>query len=119
MKANLEPTSCILSSQEKGKHSIDSIDTAHIHMKPSIKKYYRVQELTIYNIVTTVIKEFQESFDTTGLTNLLTINKHISVIIPNTIHWLQTNFSPLVTPNMTTKNKPKSRRDGWRSHLQL
>ena len=35
-------------------HSIPSSP----RMKASIKKYYRVQELTIYNVVTTVVKEF-------------------------------------------------------------
>ena len=42
-------------TRKKGKHSIDSIDTSPIRMKPSIKKYYRVQELTLYNVITTVI----------------------------------------------------------------
>ena len=76
-------------------------------MKPSIKKYDRVQELTIYNVITTVFKEFWKSFDTTNLTNLLAINKHFSVMIPNTIRWLHTNFSPLLDPQHDYKEKNK------------
>ena len=98
MRVNSEPTFCILLSQEKGKHFIDPIDTAPIRMKPSIKKYYQVQELTIHKVITTVIKEFQEGFNTTNLTNLLAINNHFSVMIPKTICWLHTDFSSLNNP---------------------
>ena len=77
-------------------------------MKPSINKYYWVQELTIYNVISTVIKEFWESFDTTNLTNLLATNKHFSVMIQNTIRWFHTNFSPLCDPCHDYKEKSKN-----------
>ena len=74
-------------------------------MKPSIKKYYQVQELTLYNVITTVIKECRESFSTTHLTNISTINKHFSVMIPNTMRWLKTDFSLLCKPRHDYKHQ--------------
>ena len=46
-------------TKKKGKQ-IEFDNRAHSspRMKASLKKYYRVQELTIYNVITTVIKEF-------------------------------------------------------------
>ena len=64
-------------------------------MKASIMKYYRVQELTIYNVITTVIKEFREDFTSTDLANLCLVNKDFSKMIPSTIRWLKIDFSPL------------------------
>ena len=69
----------------KGKHSTDSIYAAPVCMKHSIKKYYRVQELTLYRIITMVIKEFWDRFNPTNLINLSKINNKFSIIIPNTI----------------------------------
>ena len=43
-------------TKKKGKHSNIDHDWPIICMRPSITKYYRVEELTIYNIITTVIK---------------------------------------------------------------
>ena len=64
-------------------------------MKASIKKYYRVQELGIYNVITTVIKEFWEDFTSTDLVHLCLVNKDFSKMIPNTIRLLKINFLPL------------------------
>jgi hypothetical protein len=64
-------------------------------MTASIKKHYRVQELTPYQVITAVIKEFWESFNMTNMTNLLAIHADFSVMIPKTIRWLQIDFSPL------------------------
>ena len=85
-------------TRKKGKHSIDPIDPAPIRMKPSIKKYYQVQELKIYNIITMVITEFLESFNTTNMKNLLAINADFSVMIPKTMCWLKIDFSLLRKP---------------------
>ena len=69
-------------------------------MKASILKHYRVQELTIYNVITSVIKEFREDFTSTDLTNLCLVNKDFSKMIPSTIRWLKVDFSPLREPRL-------------------
>jgi len=64
-------------------------------MSPSIKKYYQVQDMTLYNVITTVIKEYRTSFYSTDLHNLSSINHDFSKMIPNSIRWLALDFSPL------------------------
>ena len=63
-------------------------------MLPSIKKYYRFQELTLYNVITTVIKEYRASFTSKDLQYLSSINHDFSKMIPNTIRWLALDFTP-------------------------
>ncbi len=43
-------------TKKKGKHSCRVPEQQIIRMRPNITKYYRVQELTIYNVITTVIR---------------------------------------------------------------
>ena len=67
-------------------------------MLPSIRKYYQVKELTLYNVITLVIKEYRDSFTSTDIINLSRINRDFSSMIPKTIRWLQLDFSPLCEP---------------------
>ena len=81
-------------------------------MLPFVKKYYRVQELTLYNVITTGIKKYWDSFDSTDVNNLSRINGDFSTMIPNTIHWLLLDFSPLqeLRYNFKSQTKISSRR---------
>jgi hypothetical protein len=85
-------------AKRKGKHSHEPDFVHPTRMSPSIKKYYRVQELSLYNVITTVIKEYRASFTSTDLQNLSSINRGFSRMIPNTIRWLRLDFSPLRKP---------------------
>ena len=76
-------------------------------MLPFIRKYYWVQELTLYNVITMVIKEYRDSFDSTDLNNLSRINRDFSKMVPNTIQWLQLDFSPLCKPQYNYKSQAK------------
>ena len=67
-------------------------------MLPFIKKNYRVKELTLYNMITTVIKEYRSRFKSADLQNLAIINKDFSRMIPKTVRWLKLDFSPLCEP---------------------
>ena len=70
----------------------------HTRMSPSIKKYYRVIELTLYNVITTVLKEQRASFTTTDIRNLASIDVIFSKLVPKTIEWLNVDFSSLREP---------------------
>jgi hypothetical protein len=87
-----------ITTKKKGKHSCERDITLSTRMKPSIKKYYRVVELTLYNVITTVIKEQRTSLTPTDLQNLASINHYFSRLIPKTIGWLNLDFSPLRNP---------------------
>ncbi len=54
--------------------------------------------MTLYNVITAVIKEQRTSFTSTDLQNLSSINHDFSRMIPNTIWWLRLDFSPLCEP---------------------
>jgi len=61
-------------TKKKGKHYCINLDRPIICMRLSITKYHRVEDLTIYNIITTVIKEFRDSFELADLVNLSCAN---------------------------------------------
>jgi hypothetical protein len=87
-----------ITTKKKGKHSCERDSPLSTRMAPSIKKYYRVVELTLYNVITTVIKEHRTSLTSTDLQNLSSINHYFSRLIPKTIGWLNLDFSPLRNP---------------------
>jgi hypothetical protein len=96
-----------ITTKKKGKHSqIDPLRKI-VRMKPSIKKYYRVEELTIYNVVTTVIKELWDSFGPTNLLHLSCANKDFSIMIKNTVRWLRIDFSSLRDPRYDYEQQTK------------
>jgi hypothetical protein len=73
-------------------------------MKPSSNKYCRVEELTIYNIITIVIREYT-AFSKTELSSFRQINTDFSRMIPKLKRWLQIDFSTLRKPRSNYKNQ--------------
>ncbi len=73
-------------------------------MKPSSDKYYRVKELTIYNVITIVIQEYT-AFSKKELSHLHLINKDFSMMLPKLKHWLKIDFSLLRKPRLNYKNQ--------------
>ncbi len=66
-------------------------------MKPSSDKYYRLKELTIFNIITIVIQEYT-AFSKNKLSSIRLINTDFSNMIPKLKRWLQIDFSTLPKP---------------------
>ena len=64
-------------------------------MRPSLDKHYRVQELTIYNVITTVLREFGSSFSRQDILSMILINKDFFKMIPKVLRWLTIDFTPL------------------------
>ncbi len=73
-------------------------------MKPSSDKYYRVKDLTIYNTITIVIREYT-AFSKNKLSSIHLINTSFSKMIPKLKHWLQIDFSTLRKPQLNYKNQ--------------
>ena len=65
-------------------------------MKPSIRIQYRVDELSINNVITTVMKTI--TFDKSDLYSLSCTGKLFARLIPKTLRWLKIDFSPLREP---------------------
>ena len=89
----------------KGKRFLDAVFNPCKQMRPSGNKYYRVKELTLYNVITTVVKEYYSSFSQRDLLNLATINKDFSVMIPNVARWLKIDFTSLREPRFDYENQ--------------
>ncbi len=81
--------------KKKGKTSNDSSSLDRTRMRPSLDKWYLVEELFLYNVITTVIKESRVSLSNQDLFNLCMVNKDFANIIPKTCRWLHLDFTPL------------------------
>jgi hypothetical protein len=73
-------------------------------MKPSSDKYYRVKELTIYNVITIVIREYT-FFSKNELSSIRLTNKDFSKMIPKLKCWLKIDFSTLRKPRLNYENQ--------------
>jgi hypothetical protein len=98
---------CII-TKKKGKPKINEdlyfLTSSWKGMKPSSDKYYRVKELTIYNVITIVIQEYT-AFSKKELSHLHLINKDFSMMLPKLKHWLKIDFSLLRKPRLNYKNQ--------------
>ena len=73
-------------------------------MKPSTDKYYRIKDLTIYNVITIVIQEYM-AFSKDKLSSIRLINTDFSKMIPKLKRWLQIDFSTLRKPRLNYENQ--------------
>ncbi len=74
-------------------------------MRPSLKKWYRVGDLHLYNVITTIIKECRVTFSKEDLSNLRLVDIDYAAIVPKVICWLRINFTPLREPRLGYKNQ--------------
>jgi hypothetical protein len=70
----------LIVTRKKGKISDDtSLHCAR--MRPSLDKWYQVADLHLYNIITTIIKEYRVSFSKEDISNLHLVNKDFANIV--------------------------------------
>ena len=86
-------------ARKKGKIS-DDISLDRSQMRPSLDKWYRVGDLHLYNVITTIIKECRVTFSKEDLSNLRLVNKDYAAIVPKVIPWLRIDFTPLCEPRL-------------------
>ncbi len=67
-------------------------------MRASLDLYYRVDEVTLYNVITMVLREHGSSLTLRDTLHLRLLNKDFNEMIPKTIHWLSVDFSALRAP---------------------
>ncbi len=91
-------------TRKKGKISDDtSLHCAR--MRPSLNKWYRVGNLHLYNVITTIIKECGVIYLKEDISNLRLVNKDFANIVPKVLRWLQVNFTPLQDPRLGYKQQ--------------
>jgi hypothetical protein len=69
-------------------------------MRPSLDKWYQVQDLQLYSVIATIIKECRVSFISEDLSNLCLVNKDFANSVPKLFHWLQVDFTSLRNPRL-------------------
>ncbi len=74
-------------------------------MRPSLNKWYRVGDLHLYNVITTIIKECRVIFSKEDLSNLCLVNKDFAIIVPKVLHWVRVDFTPLQDPHLGYKQQ--------------
>ena len=85
-------------SKKKGKTSDDILCPARPRMRPSLDKWYRVEELYLYNVITTIIKTCRASLSDQDLFTLRLVSTDFANIVPKTCRWLRMDFTPLREP---------------------
>ncbi len=95
-------------TKKKGKlnhnEPLQSLASSQQGMKPSTNKYYRVKELTIYNVITIVIQEYA-AFSKNKLLNIHLLNTNFAKMIPKLQQWLQVDFSTLREPHLNYESQ--------------
>ncbi len=98
----------LIITKKKGKlnhnEPLQFVASSQQGMKPSTDKYYRVEELTIYNVVTIVIQECM-AFSKNKLLNIRLLNTDFTKMIPKLKRWLQIDFSSLHEPRLNYESQ--------------
>jgi hypothetical protein len=89
-------------TRKKGKIS-NGTSLHRARMRPSLDKWYRVGDLHLYNLITTIIKECRVSFSKEDISNLCLVNNDFANIVPKVLRWLRVNFTPLQDPRLGYK----------------
>ena len=76
-------------------------------MRPEPTKYYRVEDLNLYPLVTIVLRECHESFDSQDLLDLAAINKDFVEMIPIVIRSFDMDFTKRREPRLNYENQGK------------
>jgi len=74
-------------TKKKGKNSDDIPCKKRSRMRPSLDKWYRVEELYLYNVIPIVIKQCGPSLSDQDFYNLRLVDKDFSQIIPKVSRW--------------------------------
>jgi hypothetical protein len=95
-------------TKKKGKldnsEPLQSLASSWQCMKPSTNEYYQVKKLTIYNVITIVIREYA-AFSKNKLSNICLLNPDFVKMIPKLQRWLQIDFSMLCEPRLNYKSQ--------------
>ena len=66
-------------------------------MRPALDKYYRVDTITLHNVITIVMRDYA-AFAPTELSAIRQLDKDFAVFVPKVLEWLKVDFLPLREP---------------------
>lgn len=67
-------------------------------MRPSLDKYYRVDDLSLHHVIATVLKEQRASFSRIDIAHLASVDRTCRKAVPLIQRWLDIDFTPLNQP---------------------
>ncbi len=94
----------LIVTRKKGKVS-NNTSLHCARMRPRLNKWYRGGDLHLYNVITTLINECRVIFSKEDISNLCLVNKDFAKIVPEVLHWLQVDFTPLRDPSLGYKQQ--------------
>ena len=86
-------------TKKKGKLAADDVSPAipSARMRPELNKYYRVDTITLHNVIAIVMREYAE-FSPSEILAIRLLNKDFAVFVPKVLRWLQVDISSLRDP---------------------
>ena len=69
-------------------------------MRPCVKKYYRIDELSIHNVIAIVLRESRSSLSKRDLFNLSFTDTNMYKFVPLVVRWLDVDYSSLRQPRL-------------------
>jgi hypothetical protein len=73
-------------------------------MWPELNKYYRVDTITLHNIIAIVMREYAE-FSPCDILAIRLLDKDFAVFVPKALRWLRVDFSSLRDPQYDYKKQ--------------
>ena len=88
-------------TKKKGKHD----DSSHLtRMRPALNKYYRVDTITLHNVIAIVLRDYAD-FTPKELRAIQLLDRDFFAFIPKVLRWLTVDFSSLREPRYDYENQ--------------
>ena len=86
-------------TKKKGEQAADNISLSipSARMRPELNKYYRVDNITLHNVIAIVLREYAE-FSPSDILAIRLLDKDFAVFVPKVLRWLRVDFSSLRDP---------------------
>ena len=86
-------------TKKKGKLTTDDVSPSisSARMRPELNRYYRVDTITLHNVIAIVMREYAE-FSPSEILAIRLLDKDFAVFVPKALRWLQVDFSSLRDP---------------------
>ncbi len=99
-----------ITTKKKGKTEkhVSDYELLKHRMLPSSDKYYRVEDLSKYHVISTVLKEYQSSFTTEDFQAISAVNSDFSKMVPRIMRWINVDLTPLKKPRLNYYEQQQS-----------
>jgi len=81
-------------TKKKGEQAADDIfpSIPSARMRPELTKYYRVDTITLHNVIAIVMREYAK-FSPSDILAIRLLDRDFAVFVPKALRWLRVDFS--------------------------